>query len=140
LPAGREPSGRSAASAAELEAGRLRPSENRSGARIGALISTEPARAPRQSRESTIATALGRVTFEPAEYTARATPAASAVGSPPPTRVVFFVAKAGNPRSTAAWLSLPLAPLVGVLVFESPLRPQPPAASASASRQAAARA
>jgi hypothetical protein len=67
----------------------------------------------RQSRESTSATARGRVFTDGPGKTARATPAAFAIASAPPTRVVFFVAKAGNPRLPAASSWVPFAPTVG---------------------------
>src|SRR5205823_1345729 len=50
-----------------------------------------------QSPESTSATARGRALDSAGVKTAWATAAASAVGSAPPTRVVFFVANCGKP-------------------------------------------
>jgi hypothetical protein len=70
------------------------------------------------------------------EYTARETPAASAVASPPPTRVVFLVAKTGKPRSVAADFSPPRLPTIGPFDWSPPPPPHPAAASASASRAA----
>ena len=62
--------------------------------------------------------------------TARATPAASATGSAPPTRVVFFVAKAGKPSAPAAPDSPPSWPSAGV-------PPSPPRTAAAAAPAAA---
>src|SRR5919198_1888611 len=113
LSAGLLPVGSSAPSAAELAAGRFGPSDRRIGARMGALMNTAAATPARQSPESTRVTAGGRVVAEVPEYTAWATPAASAVGSAPPTRVVFLVAKPGNPSSRAAEPSCPRLPRTG---------------------------
>ena len=70
----------------------------------------------RQSRASMSATAPGRFSGIVAGKTARATPAALAIESAPPMRVVFFVAKAGKPRSWTASGSEPLTPRPGRLV------------------------
>src|SRR3954454_13521785 len=111
------------------------------GARIVVPTSTDAATPMRQSRASTSATAPGRVFTDGPGNTARATPAASATGSAPPTRVVFFVAKAGKPRLPAASDWFPLAPTVGVdeVVFAPtpPLRsPQATAVEAHSARTA----
>ena len=53
-----------------------------------------------QSSPFTSVTAAGPLTPPVEGNTASATPAASAIGSMPATRVVFLVAKAGNPRSS----------------------------------------
>ena len=68
-------------------------------ARTGVEASTDPAIPARQSRASMSATALGRLSGVVAGNTARAAPAALAIASAPPMRVVFFVAKPGKPRS-----------------------------------------
>ena len=75
--------------------------------------STAPAIPACQSLPSISATACGRVAREVAGNTARATPAASALASAPPMRVVFFVAVAGKPRSCVASASLLLTPTAG---------------------------
>ena len=72
----------------------MEPLENRMGARIGGDISTEDAIEASQSSVGVSVTADGWVPGAEDGYTASATPAASAVGSPPPTLVVFFVASA----------------------------------------------
>src|SRR3954464_7581810 len=107
------------------------------GARIVVPASTDAATPMRQSRASTSATAPGRVFTDGPGNTARATPAASATGSAPPTRVVFFVAKAGKPRLPAASDWLPLAPTVGVLVVFAPTPPRFPPQAAAVSAQSA---
>jgi hypothetical protein len=110
-------------------------------ARTGVEASTAPAMPARQSLASMSATALGRVSTLVAGNTARATPAALAVGSAPPMRVVFFVANAGKPRSAAASGSEPFAPTVGPSLDCRPaflLPPPQPAAARAASRQATA--
>src|SRR3954449_9685188 len=100
------------------------------GARIVVPTSTDAATPMRQSRASTSATAPGRVFTDGPGNTARATPAASATGSAPPTRVVFFVANAGKPRLPAASDWLPLAPTTGVVsVFAATPPPRPPQAA-----------
>ena len=76
----------------------------------------------RQSPPSTRTTACGRESPDAAGNTARATPAAFAVGSAPSTRVVFFVASKGKPRLPAASWPLPLAPTAAAFVPE----PRPP--------------
>ncbi len=70
----------------------------------GDAISTEAAIAPCQLFLSTIATACGRLSGEVAGNTALTTPATSATGSAPATRVVFFVAVTGKPSSAVAEL------------------------------------
>src|SRR4051794_16281658 len=135
-PAGLEPDGARASSASDVASGRLVPWPSRTGARIGAAMRTDAASAARQSPPSTSVTALGRVPGESDGYTARAIAAASAIGSAPPTRVVFFVAKTGNPSAGAALLSLPLTPITGDLTAGPPDRPQP-ARTATAAAAAA---
>src|SRR4051812_42945989 len=115
LPAAFEPSGPSASSASALAGGRSGPFESRIGARNGGAASTAAATAPRQSRASASTTAPGRLLFDEAGYTARDTAAASAIGSAPPTRVVFLVAKPGKPRPLAASGWSEAAPMVGVV-------------------------
>ena len=95
--------------------------------------STAPAIPACQSLPSISATACGRVAREVAGNTARATPAASALASAPPMRVVFFVAVAGKPRSCVASASLLLTPTAGARDSGAPpsLRPQPATAAAT---------
>src|SRR4051794_2975648 len=87
-------------------------------------------------------TAGGRVSGSVAGKSADATPAASATGSLPLTRVVLRVALTGNPSCSAAFLSLDLAPPAGAapgtLLFELSLalREQPARASAASSMAA----
>ena len=90
--------GLSSSSADCVASGMSSPSDSRTGARSGRLMSWAAEIAARQSFESTSVTTAGRVSREREGYVARATPAASAIGSAPPTRVVFFVAKPGKPR------------------------------------------
>ena len=97
-------------------------------ARTGVEARTAPAMPARQSRASISATAAGRFSGVVAGNTARATPAALAIESAPPMRVVFLVAKAGKPRSVVASGSELLAPRPGrspalVLVLVRLLRP-----------------
>src|SRR4051812_1917023 len=69
--------------------------------------------------------------------------AASAIGSAPPTRVVFFVANTGNPRAGAALASSPLSPRTGAFTVRGSERPQaarPPQTAALAARMARGRA
>ena len=113
-PAALDPSGRSAASASRLASGRMGPLESRIAARTGVEASTDPAIPARQSRASMSATAAGRFSGVVAGKTARATPAALAIGSAPRMRVVFFVAKAGKPRSGTASGAEPLTPRPGL--------------------------
>src|SRR4051794_22264297 len=96
-PASLEPVGWSASSAALVASGILSPSANSTGARIGRAASTDAAIPVRQSRTSARITAWGRDSALRAGYVASATPAASATGSPPATRVVFLVANTGKP-------------------------------------------
>src|SRR5947209_5016536 len=100
-------------SAVCVTAGSEPPLVSRMAAWIGAAASADAAIPPCQSPESTSATAGGRVCGLVAGKTALATPAASAVGSLPATRVVFFVAVVGNPSWFAAFLSPDLAPPAG---------------------------
>ena len=107
-PAALAPSGCRAASASRLAGGSSGPLESRMAARIGVEARTAPAMPACQSRASMSATAPGRFSGVVAGNTARATPAALAIGSAPPMRVVFLVAKAGKPRSWAASGAEPL--------------------------------
>src|SRR5207253_1712677 len=95
-------SGRMAASARALTAGSSSPRANSSGAPSGALANEDAAIAAGQLRSSTSTTACGRVATVSPGYTVRATAAASATGSDPPMRVVFFVATAIAPGFTGA--------------------------------------
>src|SRR5947209_11587487 len=96
-----------------VTAGSDPPLVSRIAAWIGAAASADAAIPPCQSPESTSATAGGRVCGLVEGNAAPATPAASAVGSLPATRVVFFVAVVGNPSWFAAFLSPDLAPPAG---------------------------
>ena len=87
--------------------------DSRIGARIGAAISTDEAIAACQSSVGASVTAVGWVPAAAEGYTASATPAASAIGSAPATRVVFFVATVGNPSCWPALGVLDWTPLVG---------------------------
>src|SRR5207245_6539524 len=91
------------------------------GARRGGDISTDAATPACQSPESTSATARGRALDSAGVNTAWATAAASAVGSAPPTRVVFFVANCGNPSCWAALGWSPLRPIAGDFPRSEPL-------------------
>ena len=113
-PASAAPLGRSLSSASAVASGTESVSENSTGARTGAEPSTDAAIDARQSSWSTSTTALGRVSDEREGNTAWATAAASATGSAPPTRVVFLVAKTGNPSAGPAGSSSPLWPSTGV--------------------------
>ena len=114
-PAALAPSRRRAASASRLAGGRSGPLESRTAARTGVEARTAPAMPARQSRASISATAAGRFSGVVAGNTARATPAASAMASAPPMRVVFLVAKAGKPRSVVASGSEPLVRQAGAI-------------------------
>ena len=92
-----EPVGASRPSALVVAGGSAVLPESRIGARIGGAISTEAAIAACQSSVGAIVTAVGWVPATWEGKTASATPAASAIGSCPDTRVVFLVASAGNP-------------------------------------------
>src|SRR5450755_938308 len=92
-----EPVGASALSASAVARGSSEPPESSTGARIGGAISTAEATAACQSLLGAIVTAVGWVPGATDGYTASATPAASAVGSLPGTRVVFLVATEGKP-------------------------------------------
>src|SRR3954469_878007 len=131
------PVGASAPRASSLAVGRSGPFEYRMGARIVVPASTDAATPMRQSRTSTSATAPGRVFTDRPGKTARAPPAASAIGSAPPTRVVFFVANAGKPRLPAASDWLPLAPTVGVVTVRAPTPPRFPPQAAAVSAHSA---
>ena len=93
-----EPVGASMLSACAVAAGSEPLPDSRIGARIGGAISTEAAIAASQSSVGASVTAAGWVPGAEDGYTASATPAASAIGSAPATRVVFLVASAGIPR------------------------------------------
>ena len=125
----RAPVGPSALSAFLVASGSESAPDNRVGARSGRDISTDAATPACQSPESTRATARGRALGSSGVKTAWATAAASAVGSAPPTRVVFLVANCGNPSSWAALGWSPLRPIAGDLPRSLWLWPQ--AASAS---------
>src|SRR4051795_11743780 len=113
------PTGLRRSIASEVAAGSLSPSLARSGAPSGCAFSTEPATAPCQSFLSTSTTACGRSLGVVAGNTAAATPARSATGSPPPTRIVLRVATAGEPSFYAAcpWVDVGAGPLVARLAL-----------------------
>ncbi len=91
----------------------------------GVAIRTEAASAASQSSVGAIATAGGWVPVPEDGYTASATPAASAVGSPPATRVVFLVATAGKPSFWPAWGVLAWTPITGPRISWGLPPPQP---------------
>src|SRR4051794_29955255 len=115
-----EPFGLRRSSVSLVTAGRSPPSLRSSGAPIGVPASTEAVTAPCQSFLSTITTAVGRVASLVEGNSALATPAASLAASPPPTRIVFFVAVEGKPSCAEACLSLDLAPIWGGLLGSLP--------------------
>src|SRR5947209_946044 len=86
-PAAPLPVGESTPSASTVADGRLELPERRTGARIGDAISTDAAIAASQSSVGAIVTTFGWLPGAAEGYTASATPAASATGSPPATRV-----------------------------------------------------
>src|SRR5215218_2118920 len=139
-PSSEAPVGASASSASALAAGRSLPSDSSNGARSGSLISTAAASPACQMRWSASTTARGRVAGTPslpAGYTARATAAASAIGSAPPTRVVFFVANAGKPSCCGASGSFPARPICGLSSrLGSPPQPAPSDAASTSRRHA----
>ncbi len=112
-PTWRAPVGSSALSAFFVASGSESDPDSRIGARSGRDISTDAATPACQSPESTSATARGRALGSSGVNTAWATAAASAVGSAPPTRVVFLVANCGKPSSCAALGWSPLRPIAG---------------------------
>src|SRR4051794_12386308 len=119
------------------------PSVSRIGARSGFATSAPAATAPCQSSLSTSTTAGGRVSSEDEGKIALATPAASAAGSLPLTRVVLRVALIGKPSCSAAFLSVDFAPVTGgvggaplVSWSEFCFREQPDRASSAASTAA----
>src|SRR5205814_2304081 len=111
--------------------------ESRIGARIGGAARTDAASAPRQSPASASATAVGRVFVVCAGYTTCATPAASAIGSPPATRVVFFVATDGTPSWRTVSFEVLFVPFDGAK--GAGLEPEPHPARTAAKRSGAAR-
>ena len=110
--------GASAFSASAVAAGIAVGPDSSSGARIGGAISTAEAIAACQSPVDASATAVGWVPGAADGNTARATPAASAAGSAPGTRVVFLVARAGKPSFCTACGALDGIPIVTVVVVE----------------------
>ena len=101
------PSARARRAPASVAGGSVVAVGRAAGAPIGSAMSCGGGDAARQSVASTSATASGACRLVARGKTARATAAAFAIGSAPPTRVVFFVAKAGKPRSVAAASSSP---------------------------------
>src|SRR2546430_8934566 len=69
-------------------------------------------------------------------YTASATPEASAIGSPPGTRVVFFVATVGKPRRSPALGVFELTPTTGPGPVISSVLPPHAASPAAMARSA----
>jgi hypothetical protein len=127
-----EPLGLSRLSVSWLIGARSLPSDIRSGAPIGGAANTAAVTPACQSSSSTSTTAVGRTVSVVAGKTALATPAASAVASPPPTRIVFFVAVEGKPSFAAASSSPELVPSWGGRLDSSP-RLQPANATAASS-------
>ena len=97
-----EPVGPSARSASAVTSGTSSVPVSRIGARMGCAARLAAAIPEAQSLSSTRLTATGPFTPPLEGKTASATPAASATGSGPATRVVFLVAKTGKPRSCVA--------------------------------------
>src|SRR6185436_5917770 len=108
-----DPFGSSRSSVSSDTAGRLSSSDRRSGALKLPPAKTEAATPPCQLSLSTRTTIFGWVVSLVAGQTAPATPATSAIASPPPTRVVFLVAVNGKPRSLAASSSFAFTPIWG---------------------------
>src|ERR1700733_3982083 len=102
-PAAPDPVGASADRASLVAAGSAVAPESSTGAPMGGAISTDAAIAACQSPVGASVTTFGWVPGTTDGNTARATPAASATGSLPGTRVVFLVASAGKPSFCAAW-------------------------------------
>src|SRR5215211_3758267 len=98
-----DPPGPRASSASVVRPGMSSVPEIRIGALTGGAVRLAAAIPSRHSSESTSDTASGPDTPPVEGNTASATPAASATGSAPATRVVFLVANSGNPRSCAAF-------------------------------------
>src|SRR5215208_6277892 len=133
-----DPRGSSRSSVSSDTAGRLSSSDRRSGAPNPVPAKTEAATLPCQLSLSTSTTTFGRVVSLVAGQTAPATPATSAIASPPPTRVVFLVAVNGKPRSLAASWSFAFTPIWGgVLPSSSPS--EHPAKSAQPARRSVGR-
>src|ERR1700742_4532810 len=141
-PAGPDPVGASAVRASLVAAGSAVGPEGRTGAWMGEPISTKPAIAACQSPVGASVTAVGWVPDTTDGNTARATPAASATGSAPGTRVVFLVAVKGKSSCCAVCPAVggvpPFAPDgPGVLAPRSFLGPPPPHAVSARARSAA---
>ena len=98
-----EPGGLSASRALAVRSGVASELVIRIGAPTGGAIRLAAAIPEGQSSPLTSVTAAGPLTPPVEGKTASATPAASATGSLPATRVVFLVAKAGKPRSSTVW-------------------------------------
>src|SRR5207302_9619746 len=99
--------------ASRVALGRDEVPESKTGALIGGAIWTEAAIAASQSSVGAIDTACGCVPELEAGYTASATPAASATGSVPATRLVFLVATEGKPSFCPACGVLAWTPTAG---------------------------
>src|SRR5579884_281044 len=135
-PAPTAPVGASRDRAWAVALGNLAAPESSTGARIGEAIITAEASAACQSSVGAIVTAAGWVP-EPMEgNTASATPAASATGSAPATRVVFLVASAGKTISCAAWGELELTPTVTLGARTTTVLPPQPASAAASTAPA----
>src|ERR1700761_9237520 len=141
-PAGPDPVGASAVRASLVAAGSVVGPESRTGAWMGEAISTEAAIAACQSPVGASVTAVGWVPDTTDGNTARATPAASATGSAPGTRVVFLVAVKGKPSCCAVCPAVdgvpPLAPDVAVVLPPSSFLGLPPPHAVSARARSAA--
>ena len=135
-PAACAPVGASAVSASRVACGRSRPcgEEQRRADGRGSRARRPPRRRASRGRRRA-RPPPGRVAGVRAGKTARATPAALATASAPPTRVVFFVAKVGKPRSSAA--SARRRPRRAPGGRRSPSRPPVRRAVAPAAREAA---
>src|SRR5690348_9522714 len=131
------PAGASALSVSLVADGSEVDPDSRIGARIGDDISTDEAIAACQSSVGASVTAVGWVPGAAEGYTASATPAASAIGSAPGTRVVFLVAIVGNPSCWAASGVLDLtAPVVPSCTNTVVRRPPHPASTTQMHRRA----
>ena len=140
--AGPDPVGASFVSVSAVAGGSEVLPESSTGAWMGGAISTDAAIAACQSSVGASVTAVGWVPAPTDGNTATATPAASATGSAPGTRVVFLVATVGKPSSCAACgVDAEMPPLAlwwVVVVLCSSLVPPPHALSARATSVAIA--
>ena len=130
-----DPVGASVDTTSAVAAGSDPAPDRSTGARIGGAIRTEAAIEAAQSSLGAMVTAAGWVPGAADGYTASATPAASATGSAPATRVVFLVASTGKPSFCAArgvFVPIPTGALDEVVLCSSlGVPPQPASAKAA---------